>query len=102
MSDNEQATTTATWDDILNAIGRRFWSLAPEIIREQSARDLAFTVTWQDLIAAVQDGIEDYGADDEFCGTCHQYPAVATQGGTQVCESCYDDAVATAYADVHY
>lgn len=47
------------WDDVVRAIGRRLWELAPEDFREAAHMDLVFGVTMQDLLAAVEDGLTD-------------------------------------------
>lgn len=46
-----------TWDDVLGAIGEEFWKLAPAEFAAAAHRDLVFGVTWQDLMAAVENGV---------------------------------------------
>jgi hypothetical protein len=51
------------YDAVLSAISEEFWKLAPRRYRENDHVDLVFEVTHQDLIAAVENGIENAAAE---------------------------------------
>lgn len=48
-----------TWDDVVHAIVRRLWLLAPDEHQRCAHADITFLVTMQDLTAAVLEGIDD-------------------------------------------
>jgi len=57
--DAEQLARVAepTWDDVYAAIGSEIWKLAPQTHRDAGHRDLTFTANWQNIMAAVENGI---------------------------------------------
>ena len=48
-----------TWDDVWAAIGREVWTLAPQDFQDAGHRDLVFGTCWQNIMEAVQRGLEN-------------------------------------------
>ena len=53
-----QSGDEPTWDDVLSAVGREFWKLAPQEFQESGHKDLVFRTTWQDLMYAVETAVD--------------------------------------------
>ena len=59
------AESEPTYEQIVSAIGARFWQLAGPSFAEFAHRDLVFGATWQDCMWAVEQGVRDaYGLPD--------------------------------------
>ncbi|QKW15474.1 hypothetical protein [Verrucosispora sp. NA02020] len=52
------AAEELTWEDVCAAIGREVWKLAPQDHQDSGHRDIKFLTNWQDIMQAVQNGIE--------------------------------------------
>lgn len=58
MPQPEATSTEPTWEDVWAAIGREVWKLAPQDHQDSGHRDLTFLTCWQNIMWAVQNGIE--------------------------------------------
>jgi hypothetical protein len=47
------------FEDVQRAVGARLWKLAPDEFQRAAHMDLMFRVNMQDLLAAVEDGLDD-------------------------------------------
>lgn len=55
------------WDDVAAAVVRRIWALTPDEHQRCGHMDITFNVTMQDLIEAIDDGLNDL---DSWCHSC--------------------------------